>query len=87
MKIKGFDENFVGRGFQDFDFEMRLKLLNGLDFIQPDVKNNIFCYHLHHTINKYKDSKYYFNNFIYFYKRMSEYISNPSKIIDINSIL
>ncbi len=60
-KIKGFDNNFKGWGYEDTDLGYRLEKL-GIEYVQD---NKIICYHLLHAHNKASKSKEELQNLTY----------------------
>lgn len=86
FNVNGFDESFIGRGFQDHDFYLRLKQSEGLYKIPFNI-NGSFTYHLSHEKNLSNDFKDYIRNFIKFQKTKKKYVLGYKNLNEIGSIL
>jgi predicted glycosyltransferase involved in capsule biosynthesis len=54
VSINGFDNDFVGWGFEDVDFYLRLRLQSSVYF-KEFLENDIFTYHLSHETNYFSE--------------------------------
>jgi predicted glycosyltransferase involved in capsule biosynthesis len=58
-KIGGYDERFVGWGFEDTDFMERSQLVNRLSRMND---NDAICWHMHHDQAIRENNPHYLNN-------------------------
>ncbi len=64
VDMKGFDEQFVGWGFEDTDFYARSLKQNKVGYIKEE---DAICWHLHHENAIRTDSPDYNNNLAYYF--------------------
>lgn len=70
QRMNGFDENFIGWGFEDTDFMNRSKRVNRVSRIEhPDA----ICWHLHHDNAIRTENKHYQSN-------LQQYVINANRI-------
>lgn len=58
-RMNGFDENFVGWGFEDTDFERRSRKVN---IVSRIIAKDAICWHLHHDNARRLENTHYHRN-------------------------
>lgn len=62
-RMKGYDERFIGWGFEDTDFLYRSRKVNRVAYLENE---NAICWHLHHENAKRMENPHYHNNLLIF---------------------